>query len=160
MTDRVHQNPSLIFSVGTQVVALRDVVSESGRVLHPRGAVGVVVFSPGDLDREYRVRFLDGVEDALGRDEVLMLAQYKEGEIGDPQVTLDQHHLYDRVIYRCVIGSRAYGLDSEQSDTDYRGIFLPPAESHWSLYGVPDRRSNATKRKSIIGNCSGFWSWR
>lgn len=43
------------------------------------------------------------------------------------------------MIYRCVIGSRAYGLDDNQSDTDYRGIFLPPAELQWSLYGVPEQ---------------------
>jgi predicted nucleotidyltransferase len=43
------------------------------------------------------------------------------------------------VILRCVIGSRAYGLQGEDSDTDRRGIFLPPAALHWSLAGVPDR---------------------
>jgi predicted nucleotidyltransferase len=43
------------------------------------------------------------------------------------------------IIYRCVVGSRAYGLAREESDTDRRGIFLPPASLHWSLEGVPDR---------------------
>lgn len=43
------------------------------------------------------------------------------------------------VIYRCLIGSRAYGLATEQSDTDRRGIFLPPAERQWSLAGVPEQ---------------------
>ena len=54
------------------------------------------------------------------------------------------HHpnLFERVIYRCVIGSRAYGLEGEDSDTDRRGIYLPPAELHWSLCGVPDRLEN------------------
>jgi predicted nucleotidyltransferase len=42
------------------------------------------------------------------------------------------------VILRCVVGSRAYGLEGEDSDTDRRGIFLPPASLHWSLDGVPD----------------------
>ena len=139
MTERVHQNPTLIFSVGTQVVALRDVVGHGGRILHPRGSVGVVVRSPGDLDHCYRVRFLDDVEENLRREEVVMLAQYKEGEIGDSQINAARNNLFDRVIYRCIIGSRAYGLDDDQSDTDYRGIFLPPAELHWSLYGVPEQ---------------------
>src|SRR5690606_10297337 len=84
-------------------------------------------------------RFLDGTEDALRRDEVVMLARYQEGSIGDSQVTAGRSGLYDRVIYRCVIGSRAYGLDDEQSDIDYRGMFLPRAEQHWSLYGVPEQ---------------------
>ena len=52
--------------------------------------------------------------------------------------------LLDRVIYRCVIGSRAYGLDDDVSDTDRRGIFLPPADLHWSLGGVPEQIANLT----------------
>jgi len=58
-----------------------------------------------------------------------MLAQFKEGEIGDSQVTAQRNELFARVIYRCVIGSRAYGLEGDGSDTDYRGIYLPPAAS-------------------------------
>jgi predicted nucleotidyltransferase len=139
MTERVHQNPNLIYSEGTQVVSLRDVVGQNGRTLHPRGAVGVIVHSPGDLEHAYRVRFPDGYEEALRRDEIVMLAHYKEGEIGDVHLLATRSNLYDRVILRCVIGSRAYGLDDDQSDTDYRGIFLPSAELHWSLYGVPEQ---------------------
>ena len=47
------------------------------------------------------------------------------------------------MIYRCLVGSRAYGLDVEGSDVDRRGIYLPPAELHWSLYGVPDQIDRA-----------------
>lgn len=43
------------------------------------------------------------------------------------------------VIYRCVVGSRAQGLDQPGSDTDRRGIYLPPADLHWSLAGVPEQ---------------------
>jgi uncharacterized protein len=136
VAERVHQNPDLIFSVGTQVVVLRDVV-EGGRVLHPRGSVCVIIKAPRDLDHAYRVRFLDGVEENLRRDELITLAHFKEGEIGDAQLTAERSNLFDRVIYRCVIGSRAYGLEDDESDTDRRGVFLPPAELHWSLYGVP-----------------------
>ena len=139
MTERVHQNPNLIFSEGTQVVCLREIVGQNGRTLHPKGAVGVIIRSPGDLDHSYRVRFPDGVEEALRRDELVMLAHFKEGEIGDLQISVARSDLYDRVIFRCVIGSRAYGLDDHKSDTDYRGIYLPSAELHWSLYGVPEQ---------------------
>jgi predicted nucleotidyltransferase len=139
MADRVHQNPNLIYSAGTQVVALRNITAEGGRIVHPRGSVGVIVRSPADLSHTYRVRFLDGIEEPLRREDIVMLAQYKEGEIGDSQVTADQHDLFGRVIYRCIVGSRAYGLEGDDSDTDYRGIYLPPAELHWSLYGVPDQ---------------------
>jgi len=139
MTDRVHQNPNLIYSVGTQVVALRNITAEGGRILHPRGSVGVVVRSPADLNHSYRVRFLDGFEEPLRRDELTMLAQYKEGEIGNSQMTAQGSDLFARVIYRCVVGSRAFGLEGEDSDTDYRGIYLPRADLHWSLYGVPEQ---------------------
>ena len=47
--------------------------------------------------------------------------------------------LADHIILRCVIGSRAYGLDEAGSDTDRRGIYLPPADRHWSLAGVPEQ---------------------
>src|SRR5262249_11190098 len=50
--------------------------------------------------------------------------------------------LYDCVIYRVVVGSRAFGLDQEDSDWDRRGIYLPPAERHWSLAGVPEQLEN------------------
>jgi predicted phosphodiesterase len=38
-------------------------------------------------------------------------------------------------IYRCVVGSRVYGLEGEESDTDYRGIFLPPGRAWWIKEG-------------------------
>ena len=139
MADRVHTHAKLIFAEGTHVVVTRDVMGQHGRVLHPKGAVGVVIRSPRDLDHSYRVRFPDDVEESLRRDEVVMLAQYQEGDIGDTTVAVNQVDLFKHVIYRCIIGSRAYGLDGEASDTDYRGIFLPPAELNWSLYGVPNQ---------------------
>ena len=143
MTERAHRPPGLIFSVGTQVVVLRDIVGgDAPRVLHPHGSVGVVVKSPRDLDHPYRVRFLDGVEESVRGDDLISLAQFKEGEIGDANVTVGRSNLFERVIYRCVIGSQAYGLADDESDIDHRGIFLPPADLHWSLYGVPDQLEN------------------
>jgi uncharacterized protein len=138
MTKRVHFHPNLIYSPGTQVVALRDVV-DRGHVLHPRGAVGIIVRSQTDDEPGYRVRFPDDVEAVLGRRDVMALARYKEGQIGHAELAATQCNLYRRVIYRCVIGSRAYGLDDSDSDTDRRGIYLPPADLHWSLYGVPEQ---------------------
>ncbi|HEX2907496.1 MAG TPA: nucleotidyltransferase domain-containing protein, partial [Phototrophicaceae bacterium] len=59
----------------------------------------------------------------------------------DPQAPepLSEFNLYNCVIFRCVVGSRAYGLDHEDSDVDRRGIYLPPAELHWSLFGIPEQ---------------------
>ncbi len=142
MGKRVHVHPNLIFSPGTQVVTLKDLLDDGGRILHPTGAVGVIVRSLEDHGLAYRVRFLDGVEATLAREEVTPLAKYKEGEIGDTQLAAKHGNLYERVIYRCVIGSRAYGLDHSESDTDRRGIYVPPADLHWSLYGVPEQLEN------------------
>ena len=83
MPDRVHHHPNLIYSLGTQIVTLAPILGQSGKVLHPRGSVGVVIYSPADLDPPYRVRFADGFETALARDQVTMLARYKESEIGE-----------------------------------------------------------------------------
>lgn len=142
MTERVNLNPHLIFSAGTQVVVLRDIPGSGGRTLHPRGAVGVIVRAPEDLEHPYRVRFLDGVEETLARDDVVMLAHYKEGELEESLLHSHRDDLYDRVFFRCIVGSRAYGLDDDRSDVDYRGIYLPPADTHWSLYGVPEQLEN------------------
>jgi len=134
---RVHHHENLIYSPGTQVVSLVEVQSPS-LTLHPRGAVGVIAQSPSDQRHAYRVRFADGYEASLAHDEIVPLAKYKEGEIGDAARASPPAELMQRVIFRCVIGSRAYGLDDERSDTDRRGIYLPPAELQWSLYGVPE----------------------
>jgi predicted nucleotidyltransferase len=139
MAKRVHYHPNLIFPVGTQVVALRDVVGQNARTLHPRGSVGVIVKSPIDLEHSYRVRFPDGVEEPLRSSELMLLAKFKEGEIGDSDVTADRSNLFERVNYQCIIGSQAYGLADSESDIDRRGFYLPPAELHWSLYGVPEQ---------------------
>jgi predicted nucleotidyltransferase len=142
VSDRVHYHPNLIFSVGTQVVTLVDIPGSAGLVLHPRGTVGVVVKSPSDHEHSYRVRFPDSFEAALKPSEVTMLARFKEGDIGDNAHAVAHAELYERVIYRCVIGSQAYGLAESVSDVDRRGIYLPTAELHWSLYGVPEQLEN------------------
>jgi hypothetical protein len=140
--DRVHFHPNLIFPAGTQVVTLVDVPGSAGRVLHPRGTVGVVVKSPTDHEHSYHVRFPDGFEAALKRGEVTMLARFQEGEIGDNAHAVARTDLYERVIYRCIIGSQAYGLADAASDVDRRGVYLPTADLRWSLYGVPEQLEN------------------
>lgn len=130
--------PGLIIEAGNRIVTLVEATGDGGALLHPKGSVGVIVKSPTDLTHFYRVRFLDGMEVPLRHDEIVLLAHFKENEIGNTGL-ITRGSLFDRVIFRCVIGSRAYGLDDEESDTDYRGIFLPTADLHWSLYGVPEQ---------------------
>ncbi|MGH9798758.1 MAG: DNA polymerase beta superfamily protein, partial [Blastocatellia bacterium] len=111
-------------------------------LLVPRGAVGEILKSPDDGTHSYRIRFLNGVEVALQRHEMTIRKQFQREAIQPETDALADLNLYDFVIYRCVVGSRAFGLDTEDSDADRRGIYLPPAELHWSLYGVPEQLEN------------------
>ncbi|MFF4264999.1 DNA polymerase beta superfamily protein [Streptomyces virginiae] len=43
----------------------------------------------------------------------------------------------DHTVYRCVMGSRAFGLATEASDTDLRGVYLAPTPLFWRLDKPP-----------------------
>lgn len=43
----------------------------------------------------------------------------------------------DHTIYSCVMGSRAFGLATEDSDTDRRGVFLAPSPLQWRFDKPP-----------------------
>ncbi len=125
----------LIIPIGTQVVTRVEIRGTGGEGLCPRGAVGEVLKAPTDDFHSYRVRFLNGVEAALRRED-LTIRKQSQGD-GLNLIEADGGvDLYEYVIYRCIVGSRAYGLDGDGSDTDRRGIYLPPASLQWSLYGV------------------------
>lgn len=148
MSDRLPVNPQWLIPVGTEVVTRVEVPGSSGRAAQPRGAVGVVMAAPADNTHSYRVRFPDGFEAALRRGDLVLLSHYKRGAMEPSDEVLAEHNLYDRVIYRVVVGSRAFGLDHADSDTDRRGIYLPPAELQWSLYGVPEQLENETTQEA------------
>ena len=128
-----------LISRGTQVVTRVALHDASGEPTHPRGAVGVVVQAPTDQSHAYRVRFPDGREASLRREELAIRKQYQRDAMAAQPDFLEDHDLRRHVIFRCVVGSRAYGLEGPESDTDRRGIYLPPADAHWSLWGVPEQ---------------------
>jgi predicted nucleotidyltransferase len=132
----------LIYSAGTQVVVQKETLYPNRRTAHPAGSVAVIIRSPLDRTHPYRVKFSDGFEAQIHHDQLVRLAEFQRGQIRPNASTLSTSGLFDRVIYRCVIGSRAYGLDDEQSDTDRRGFYLPQAQMHWSLFGVPEQLEN------------------
>ena len=143
----MQRNENLIYSLGTQIVTLVDLKLDS-HVQHSAGSVGVVIRSPMDGDHAYRVKFPDGLEASFKRRDVKPLAEVKEGEIGDSSMTAASNDLFQFVIFKCVIGSRAYGLEGPDSDTDRRGFYLPPADLHWSLYGVPAQLENEVTQEA------------
>jgi len=143
-----HQ-PDNIFA-GTQVVSLVEVRGTNNSLVHPRGAVGVVTRTPTGDQHELLVRFPDGFEASFTPDKLEVLKHFKD-RFGDSTQTngvqaqpdFDLEHL---IIYRCIVGSRAYGLDHDGSDTDRRGIYLAPADLQWSLFGAPEQfEDNATQ---------------
>ncbi|MEZ5991683.1 MAG: nucleotidyltransferase domain-containing protein [Planctomycetota bacterium] len=132
------ENPNLVLPQGTRVVSRRN-VERNGELVCGTGAVGVVVESPVDATHSYRVRLTDGTIVPLQRGEFRILRAHKEDATGSAENVLADYDLFQHVIYRCVVGSRAYGLSGADSDTDLRGIYLAPAELHWSLFGVPEQ---------------------
>jgi uncharacterized protein len=131
----------LILLPGTRIVTRGEANSVGGGLAIPAGADGVITDSPADAHHAYKVRFNDGAQAMLRRSEFSILKEFKgEG------IDVSQHGDFDAwkpsIIDRCVIGSQAFGLSDEASDTDRRGIYLPPADLHWSLYGVPEQIEN------------------
>ncbi len=133
------QPPARVWPVGTMVVLTAPYVPTDGGHPRPAGACGIVLTSPATPEGDYRVRFPDGGQFWVQGRDVASLKHYQAGELGDSAFTARAYDLYAHVIYRVVVGSRAYGLDHEASDIDLRGIYLPPASLHWSIYGVPEQ---------------------
>ncbi|HRH45640.1 MAG TPA: nucleotidyltransferase domain-containing protein [Pyrinomonadaceae bacterium] len=135
----MQENSTLILPIGTQIVALIEVKVLNENRFQSRGTVGVIKSSPKDATHSYLVEFPDGSLGSIKRSEFAIRKQYQTETAIDP---LEDQNLYNYVIYRCVVGSRAFGLDDEKSDTDLRGIYLPPANLHWSMYSVPEQLEN------------------
>ena len=163
---RMSHQPNNIFA-GTQIVTLIEVRGTNNSLVHPRGAVGVVTRTPAVEGEKFIVRFPDGFEASLSRDQLEVLKHFKDrlgacsGAVSAP-APADLATVTDRrysdgppdsgfdlesfIIYRCVVGSRADGLDHDDSDTDRRGVYLAPAELQWSLFGAPEQfEDNATQ---------------
>lgn len=129
---------SFILPVGTRVVARREVRTAAGELVCPAGAMGVIAKAPSDTTHSYRVRLPSGAEVTLQRQDLTLFTRFQEEGLELASAS-EGEDLYSYVIYRCVIGSRAYGLDEEASDFDRRGFYLPPADLQWSLGGVPEQ---------------------
>lgn len=128
---------TLILPVGTKVVTRIDLIAKDLQVRREKGAVGTIVKSPTDNSHAYLIRFPDGAEHPFRRGELSILKEMQRDGFQPPEGAFEK--LTQFIIYKCIVGSRAYGLDNEMSDIDRRGIYLPPAELHWSLYGVPEQ---------------------
>jgi len=139
-----HLLPTFIISPGTQVVLKVDKPLADGSI-RQRGSVAIVQESPADNQYAYTLRFADGQtvkayfrELAIRRKEV------------EDQLALTDEDLRPWIVYRCRVGSHAFGLAGEESDDDIRGIFLPPAVRHWSLFKLPEQLEFADETKDEV----------
>jgi len=131
---------AFIIPAGTQIVTRIAVTIAEPRVIHPAGAVGVIESAPLDSTHAYRVRFPDESRASLRHADFVVLREYQREIAGVsaevPTIDAD-YRAY--IIFRCVVGSQAYGLSTAESDIDRRGVYLPPADLQWSLAGVPEQ---------------------
>ena len=127
----------MLVQKGTRVV-LRVAIPAATGVL-PSGSVAEIVEVPVDPLHAYRVRFVNGHEASVQRTEFALLSEVKSEDLSQLPPTLTEHGLREHVIYQCVVGSRAYGLDTPDSDTDRRGIYQAPTTLVLSLYDPPQQ---------------------
>jgi predicted nucleotidyltransferase len=126
--------PTFIIPVGTQVVLRADRRVPGGDAVKPAGSIAEVLEAPTTNRRAYLIRFVDGVTLRAKFAELSVRRREVEEELRTPGPDLRQY-----VIYRVAAGSRAFGLATEASDEDRRGVYLPPAELHWSLFKPPEQ---------------------
>lgn len=119
--------------VGTQVV-LRVARPDDQGGTSQRGATGRVSGVTGD--GRYEVRLVDGRGAIATRDQLSLRTAYQAEAIEVEQPDGDRHVL-EHTIYAAVVGSRAFGLDTDDSDTDTRGVYVAPTEAFWSLAKPP-----------------------
>jgi predicted nucleotidyltransferase len=149
----------LILSTGTRLVIRNDVNRIGGGSSIAAGAVAVIIESPSDGNHAYKVRFNDGAEAMVRRSEFSILKEFKQvvhGPGTDPDESTEFEQWESNIIYRCIVGSQAFGLTDGDSDVDRRGIYLPPAELHWSLYGVPEQ-INPHRTGPDADNAETYW---
>lgn len=135
------EKPILIVPFGTQIVLLQDVKVLNENRFQPKGTVGVISGLPSDAFHAYKIKFPDESE-AMANRRDFSIKKHFQNEQSGIVTQLEDFQLFDYVIYRCVVGSRAYGLETSDSDVDLRGIYLPPADLHWSMFGVPEQIEN------------------
>jgi hypothetical protein len=128
-----------LISPGTQVVLLVRAAVREGSGFKKPGSVGVIVECPPNHELPYIVQFADGSTVSARRRELTL----RRTEVDDALPAV-QEDLRPYVIYRCQVGSKAFGLATDESDDDLRGIYLPPARMHWALARLPEQVESAT----------------
>ena len=116
------------FQLGSRVVILVSLANASEGTYCAEGSVAVVVGLPEQTGGPYRLRLMNSRLVDLDVSQFTGLGRFKQGPA--PRANPD---LWQYIVFRCITGSRAYGLDGPDSDT---------AELHWSLHGLPEQLEN------------------
>ena len=125
---------------GTQVVLRAGVQLSLDGQTTPRkpGYIGEVTQVLEGLDEAYTVRFSDGAIFTLPRRQLVVRRTLMTAELD--MLAPEHVNWTDYVFYRVRVGARAYGLDDADTEEDeVRGVYLPPAALHWSLYKPQDQ---------------------
>ena len=138
-------NAMIFLPVGTQVITRVDIKATARTAALPKGSVGVILSAPSDHLHKYLIEFPDGSEHALHRRNLTIRKMQYEENMGAAPEALEYGNLQEYVLYRCLVGSRAYGLSHAESDEDRRGVYLPPARLQWSLWEVPEQLEDGQK---------------
>ena len=120
---------------GTQVVLRAGVRVSAEREGSPRkpGYIGEVVQVYDDAEETHLIRFSDGVTLGLPRRYLVVRRTLMTAELD--MLAPENVNWTDYVFYRVRVGAHAYGLDESDAEEDsIRGVYLPPAQLHWSLY--------------------------
>jgi hypothetical protein len=138
-----NQPPQL--PLGTYVVLREPLPDADGVVVRP-GVAGRI--AEVTADGRYLVRFAGAGAGAgagevvVGREQVSLFRSYQR-EIGlgalsgGLSAVAAETLVREHTIYAAVVGSRAFGLDTEHSDTDTRGVYVVPTPGFWSLSKPP-----------------------
>jgi hypothetical protein len=120
---------------GTQVVLREAALDQAGGRVQG-GATGRTVALGGD--GRYLVRLTDGRTVACRRDQLSLRRAFQQHvAIGGTDEARGHRLVTEHTIYAAVVGSRAFGLAVEDSDTDVRGVYVAPTDSFWSLIKPP-----------------------
>ncbi len=131
--------PGFVIPAGTQVVLKVANALPDGQQFKLPGSVGVALECQPDNHRPYLIRFADGETVTACFHELAVRRREVEDELGE--VTDD---LRPWIIYRCQVGSKAFGLASEE--VDRQGGAEERQAGALRLPGADDRRPPAANR--------------
>ena len=128
------RSPGFVISAGTQVVLTEQLSLLNQDGFRKPGSVGVVAECPANAAGDYLVEFTDGGQVSARFAQLVLRRREIESLLEGTDEDLTRF-----IIYRCQVGSKAFGLSHDNSDDDIRGIYLPPARLHWSLNSLPEQ---------------------